>query len=628
VPRSGSGRFELHSPVPDDAATSMYESFFGLNDLPFRLTPDPKYLFMSAKHREAFAHLLYGVNEGSGFVAVTGEVGAGKTTLIRALLREADEKVVVIYIVNPVLTSTELLQTINSELGLPSDSTSRKELFEALSRFLHQTRDRGGRTVVIVDEAQNLDPVVLEQLRLLSNLETETDKLITIVLAGQPELRQLLERHDLRQLNQRVTVRWHLDTLEADETGDYVRHRLTVAGAQGELFEPKALALVHQYSGGVPRLINILCHRALLVGYARNRGRVGTAEVLEAARELGHGSGPVSVQSRRWLAPAVAAALVVAAVGVAWYSVRPFAPEQVRNPAADPAARAAAARVPAAVSAVTAPASPAAPVAPRDEAPPATLPVEEAPPPPPAPVVRPSAPAGTAVVDLRPQPAPGAVSDEAAIVARLGRGSVFDSATTGLADLLELWQAAGLESEDVASGTLDLQAVAEARGLEYLAAQMNTAFLGLLDLPAMLELRLPGEVDERYVLLRGMDASRQQWVLEDSLVVPRALAESWWNGRAHVLWRNVEHLPRQLGPGSGGPGVRNLQSLLREAGFYQGLGSGVYDETTEEAVRDFQVSRNVTVDGIAGPITQILLYNSIDRFARPGLVAPVRSDRQ
>jgi general secretion pathway protein A len=294
----------------------MYETFFGLSDLPFRLTPDPKYLFMSAKHREAFAHLVYGISEGSGFVAITGEVGAGKTTLIRALLAEHAKNVTVASIVNPVLTSTELLQTINAELGLPSRSTSRKELTEDLAAFLKENKAAGRRTVIIVDEAQNLDPVVLEQLRLLTNLETETEKLLQVVLVGQPELQGILQRHDLRQLNQRVTERWHLDKLDRDEAMEYVRHRLRVAGAHTELVDPAALELLYRYTDGVPRLLNILGHRSMLVAFTRSRGRVGPDEVASAARELGYAPQVAKTSGVAWgrLAGGMAAAAAAAVV--------------------------------------------------------------------------------------------------------------------------------------------------------------------------------------------------------------------------------------------------------------------------------------------------------------------------
>ncbi|MFN2425565.1 MAG: ExeA family protein, partial [Candidatus Binatia bacterium] len=347
----------------------MYETFFGLSDLPFRLTPDPKYLFMSAKHREAFAHLVYGISEGSGFVAITGEVGAGKTTLIRALLAEHAKDVTVASIVNPVLTSTELLQTINAELGLPSRSTSRKELTEDLAAFLKENKAAGRRTVIIVDEAQNLDPVVLEQLRLLTNLETETEKLLQVVLVGQPELQGTLQRHDLRQLNQRVTERWHLDKLDHDEAMEYVRHRLRVAGAHTELVDPKALELIYRFTDGVPRLLNILTHRSMLVAFTRSRGRVGPDEVAAAARELGYAPQVAAQRGPAWRRILGGAAAASAAAFVAYVLLSPVDEENSRRPAA-------ARPVETTPAAATAPAAPA-PVA-SDVAPAAPEPVAAA----------------------------------------------------------------------------------------------------------------------------------------------------------------------------------------------------------------------------------------------------------
>ncbi len=633
----------------------MYESFFGLEDLPFRLTPDPRYLFMSGKHREAFAHLLYGVNEGSGFVSVTGEVGSGKTTLIRALLRDTDEKVVIVYIVNPVLTSTELLQTINAELDLPSSSSSRKELIEELNAFLHRTKEEEGRTVVIVDEAQNLDPVVLEQLRLLSNLETETEKLIQIVLVGQPELRQLLERHDLRQLNQRVTVRWHLEALDRTESGEYLRHRLRVAGAENELFEPRAIDLIYQFSGGVPRLLNILAHRSLLVAFTKNAGKVGVAEVADAARELGHGSGPVPTRQRSWLTRAALGAGVLAAAGLVAFFM--FAPLE-RWPAVSVAERGAEAVAvdeagPSASGVQTEPAAAEVvekaamrrargprrgtarrqPVAEAPEGVPGvergradveqgvpgvergSTDVEQG--------VPGAAPKATAPVAAAPAGELPAVEtppeDAGAIARRLAHGSVFEGATRSLSHLLELWGAARLSGDEVGSGSLDLEAIADSRGLRYLAAQMNTAFLRLIDLPAIVELELPADAGVRYVLVAAADPAGDRLVLEGGVSLSWELLGRWWNGRAHVLWRDVGRLERNIGQGSGGPAVRKLQEMLRELGAYDGAPSGRFDEATEGAVRSFQESRSVAVDGVVGPITQILLYNSLGRFERPTL---------
>jgi general secretion pathway protein A len=266
----------------------MYEAFYRLGGPPFRLTPDPRYLYLSAQHREALGHLLFGIREGSGFIAVTGEIGTGKTTLLRTLVRELEPSTVVAYIFNPALSDLELLQAINSEFRLPAAASSKKELVDELNRHLMAQKVAGARVVVIVDEAQNLAPTVLEQLRLLSNLETETEKLLQIVLVGQPELRQMLGRSELAQLNQRITVRWHLAPLDRAETAEYVRHRLRIGGgaSAARLFTPAAVRLLYRYSGGVPRLINIAAHRALLIGFTRERRTIDARIVRQAIREL------------------------------------------------------------------------------------------------------------------------------------------------------------------------------------------------------------------------------------------------------------------------------------------------------------------------------------------------------
>src|SRR2546426_4507646 len=251
----------------------MYERFFGLYDAPFRLTPDPSYLFLSRKHADALAHLRLGLRESSGFVCITGDVGTGKTTLLRAFLGGLTPEISTAYIFNPALSALELLQTINTEFGLPAATTSRKELTSSLNQHLLAQREAGRQAVVVIDEAQALGIEVLEQLRLLSNLETTTEKLLRIVLVGQPQLRTLLLHPELVQLNQRITLRWHIGPLSKRETAAYVAHRLTVAagGPPPRVFTRRAVRLVHPYSGGVPRLINMMAHRGVRAAFAADR---------------------------------------------------------------------------------------------------------------------------------------------------------------------------------------------------------------------------------------------------------------------------------------------------------------------------------------------------------------------
>src|ERR1700761_2047624 len=267
----------------------MYTSFFGLAEKPFAITPDPRYLYLSERHAEALAHLLYGINESGGFIQLTGEVGTGKTTVVRTLLSRVPHHADVAVILNPRVTPVEFLLTICEELGLviaEGHRDSVKEMVDALNRRLLSAHAEGRRIIVLVDEAQNLSFEVLEQVRLLTNLETNTQKLLQIILIGQPELRELLDRNELRQLAQRITGRYHLCPLTLEESAAYVRHRLRVAGATADIFTPAALREVHRLSRGVPRLINVLCDRALLGAYTQDRHQVGASFVRRGAMEV------------------------------------------------------------------------------------------------------------------------------------------------------------------------------------------------------------------------------------------------------------------------------------------------------------------------------------------------------
>ncbi len=297
----------------------MYTRFFGLSEKPFAITPDPRYLYLSERHAEALAHLLYGINEAGGFIQLTGEVGTGKTTIVRTLLSRVPHHADVALILNPRITPVEFLLTICEELGLGLDEADRdsvKQMVDALNRRLLSAHADGRRIVVIVDEAQNLSAEVLEQVRLLTNLETATQKLLQIILIGQPELRELLDRTDLRQLAQRITGRYHLKPLSREETQQYVRHRLRVAGASGDIFTPAALREAHRVSSGIPRVINVCCDRALLGAYTQEIRKLTPALVRRAAGE---------VYGRRftppwlgWIAGAILAAGVTVTAFAGW----------------------------------------------------------------------------------------------------------------------------------------------------------------------------------------------------------------------------------------------------------------------------------------------------------------------
>ena len=265
----------------------MYLDYFGLKEIPFSIAPDPRYLYMSERHREALAHLLYGVSGQGGFVVLTGEVGTGKTTICRCFLNQIPKNTDVAFIINPKLSARELMASICDELSIQyPDSASIKVLTDLINHYLLTAHADNRHTVLIIDEAQNLRVDVLEQLRLLTNLETSEKKLLQIILLGQPELRDLLAQNELRQLAQRVTARYHLHELSKVEVGAYVKCRLAVAGRKGRLFDQQAIKQLYKLSGGVPRLINLICDRALLGAYASQADTVEEQHIKHAYREI------------------------------------------------------------------------------------------------------------------------------------------------------------------------------------------------------------------------------------------------------------------------------------------------------------------------------------------------------
>lgn len=307
----------------------MYLNFYGFREKPFNLTPDPRFVFLSKTHKEAFAHLLYGINHRAGFIALTGEVGSGKTTVLRALLSQLNtdhHRTALIF--NPCLSPEVLLQNINREFGIPTNTSNNSSFLDSLNVFLLQQNGEGRTVVLVIDEAQNLEPPVLEQIRLISNLETDREKLIQIVLSGQPEFVQMLKRNEMRQLSQRINVRYHLQAMDFQDTVHYINHRLDVAGGRsGVIFSRSAMKRIYKYSRGLPRLVNAACDRALLVGYTRDTARIDSRIAAAGIKDMRRDTASYSRKRRLILIPTFGLLAVLFAAGIyfKWYDfIDPF----------------------------------------------------------------------------------------------------------------------------------------------------------------------------------------------------------------------------------------------------------------------------------------------------------------
>ena len=575
----------------------MYEEFFGLSDAPFRLTPDPRFLYLSSKHAEALAHLRLGLTEPGGFVCITGEIGTGKTTVLRTFLSDLGPDVSTAFIFNPTLSWDDLLQRIARELGVPVTGASHVDAMDALNAHLLAERKEGRISVVVIDEAQAMPLEVLERLRLLSNLETTTEKLLRLVLVGQPQLARLLSDPALAQLNQRITLRWHLRALTRSETFTYVRHRLGVAGGTDatRLFTTPALHLVHRFSGGVPRLVNMIAHRATLAAYVRRRHRIGARDVRAAYREIRAVPLTTAPAGRRlgWVMGAAAVGVGLASIGMPRFDWK--LPTLVR---------------PSALTATEA--TPSAPVAPSSsiaESPPDATPVRAA---------AASAPAPRAPATSEPPASAEAVAD---FEQRLVGLNSERSLRTSIDTVLRSWAVPALRRDEAVSSDI-LHQIVQGRGLEELRLTGNLSMLRLLDLPAVLEMRLSETRESSYVVLAGIDDDELVLVADgETLRVDPAVLDRVWFGDAQVVWRDFEWLGPTFGSEAKGAHVERLQRLLTRAGLYGGPANGIFDGPTQAAVIGFQRSRRLDADCRVGRLTRIALYAAAGGYEVPRLAS-------
>lgn len=548
----------------------MYTNFFGLNEKPFSITPDPRYLFMSERHGEALAHLVYGVTESGGFMQLTGEVGTGKTTLVRTLLlNRMPANADVAVVLNPQLSAREFLVSICDELHVivPEDRGSIKALIDALNRHLLNAHSEGRRTILVVDEAQNLAPDVLEEVRLLTNLETSKQKLLQIILIGQPELRDLLDRNDLRQLAQRITGRYHLEPLTRDETAHYIEHRLKVAGALGEVFDAGAKREVFRLSQGVPRLINVICDRALLGAYSNEVRHINRRMVRRAANEVTGKTGPASWL--RWAVPAfgiAAAAIIVTGFVAAFNDHRELLDERVGPPIAE--------------------------VGPQFVPPAATG-------------------ADAEILETE-------ADAEVSLDAQLQLASELTSAESALVSLLELW---GLEYERGEPGCSQ----AAAAGYECIFQRGSWGSLRQYDRPAVLNI-VDSSGATHNIVVTAIEGENVELSI-GGVTVMHSIDEvsDMWFGQYMLLWHPPKGAVEALGPGSSGSGVLWLrESLAAIDDRYRTAAAqpDLFDTELREQVRAFQRDHRLDIDGLAGHQTKIVINTLLAADNTPRLTIP------
>ena len=563
----------------------MYAQYFGLSREPFSIAPDPRYLFMSERHREALAHLLYGMESGGGFVLLSGEIGTGKTTVCRYVLEQIPERCNLAYIFNPKLTVLELLQSVCDEFHVArrptQDAPTIKDYVDPLNQFLLQAHASGRSNVLIIDEAQNLSADVLEQLRLLTNLETNERKLLQIILIGQPELRRILAQPQLEQLAQRVVARFHLAALSEAETAQYIAHRLTVAGLRGAIpFEQAAIRRIHRLAGGVPRRINLLCDRAMLGAFATGQQSISRAIVERAASEVMESTEFGGAQGRR---PGLARAALLAlglALGAGVVAALSW---QFGNGAAQPST---VARVGAAGSA-SVPSGAASSVAP-------------------SPV---SAGASDVATDLPAASVPAAASAAADIA----------PAAPGLAPSPPVPQTAVLGTHEVAAwgelaslwglqGTVGDPCQGAAPQIQCLRTVGSLALIRQLGRPVLL--RLQGErANPSFVLLTALGPdSAILGVGSAARSVSLGALGAVWRGEFVTLWRAPDGYQRGIWDGQRGPAIDWLaQHLAQWAGQPQPGPNQALDAALKLRVQAFQLAQGLVPDGRPGPMTLMLL---------------------
>jgi general secretion pathway protein A len=528
----------------------LYQQFFNFSTAPFSIAPDPHFIYMSEQHQEGLAHLMYGITYGGGFVALTGEVGTGKTTLCHCLLQQLPDNIDIALVLNPKVNAIELLATLCDELHITYDKNKQtlKGLVDSLNIYLLAAHAKGKRTVLVIDEAQNLSLDVLEQVRLLTNLETSTTKLLQIILIGQPELRQLLEKPELRQLNQRITARYHLTSLSYPETQAYIKHRLKVSGGSTDIFSPRAIKKIHRLANGIPRLINILCDRALLGAYVNGSQSVTVDIVNKAAAETFN---PVKKSAISLKAGFLATLLAISLIGLSYYLTlkqhpvqQIVAKEVLKKPVAE-----------------------------------AVLP---------KPKLKP-------IVEVKEQEPAVEILDFNRVLTK--RNSTLGTAIPLLAGLWNKELAEGAECREI-----------EKAGLSCLFDKSNWNSLKALNRPVIMEFTASNS-EQVYALLVGLEQGKPVFFIDKEIAFPLEQVLSQWNGYYLMLWQPPIPAITEVYPNTSSDAVLWIRSQLT-VNKSASINSPLFDRDLKKAVKIFQKTHHLTSDGIVGPRTFIHLQNT------------------
>ena len=602
----------------------MYEKFFSFREKPFKLVPNPAYLFLSKSHEEALAHLNYALAEGDGFVEITGEVGTGKTTLCRAFLESLDPDTIAAYIFNPRLGPRQLIRAINDELGIKGNADNIKDLIDKLNAFLIRKKAQRKKVILLIDEAQNLSRNVLEQLRLLSNLETNREKLLQIILVGQPELSEILNTHELRQLSQRITLRYHLSPLNLNEMVAYIRYRINIATQNaGIKFNRSAFRQIYKYSRGIPRVINIACDRSLLTAFGLSRHKITGSIVRASIKELmGAGAARKSIFTTWKKAFIIFTVLSVVLAAASFHQHLTQGITEFFNHPRYPVIEGFAADEPASIDAE---------VYDPDNSPISDSNISG--------ITTPTEPE-TSVADISEHPAQKSPADQQAAVVneptadRKGTLKLADylmsmdirsSRYTALKNAMELWQTP-IEFKPYLNSLDDDHAffrlTAKPSGIFIHRVETNLDLLKRLDLPAILEFYPTDSEEPGYLTLSKTDGDKVSFDIPmENKVIETNEDEInlYWSGVAYLPWKNFLSISGTLPMRTNKDSIITLKLLLHELGYDNVELNGDYDAQTRNAIEEIQTKYGILADGFVGPLTKIILYKSKGSFEMPRL---------